>query len=397
MNIKSTNHYKIVFKPTMELTFVKKTTIIALEWISKMETTIQGGRVMVKIRLIMADTDERYINRLSDYIAFHYANQFEISIFTDPEILEEYVQTNSAHCIVATRDFLKLHEGINSKAAFLLLHDGSELDEDYNVRTIAKYQNVENIIKEIKTASADKIGFVPSQEADGNMKLYLAEKIAGGTGTTTVAIAFARYLAKKGKRVLYLNMELYGSIKNVLSGGAARDFSDVIYLLKSQKGNMELKIEGIVQADVYGVNYIEPCKMPADLLSLTKADMELLLDTFAKSGKYDYLIIDREFGLSDMDYFLRRRAYRMLYVSSGLAVQNDKFDKAMAALRLYEQKNDVALKEKMLLIYNKYSNRRSHKWEDGMQEVLGFPKLDAADDNEIVEELSAKEGFQTLM
>ena len=86
---------------------------------------------MVKIRLIMADTDERYINRLSDYIVFHYANQFEISIFTDPEILEEYVQTNSAHCIVATRDFLKLHEGINSKAAFLLLHDGSELDEDY--------------------------------------------------------------------------------------------------------------------------------------------------------------------------------------------------------------------------------------------------------------------------
>ena len=51
----------------------------------------------------------------------------------------------------------------------------------------------------------------------------------------------------------------------------------------------------------------------------------------------------------------------------------------------------------MLLIYNKYSNRRSHKWEGGMQEVLGFPKLDAADDNEIVEELSAKEGFQTLM
>lgn len=87
----------------------------------------------------------------------------------------------------------------------------------------------------------------------------------------------------------------------------------------------------------------------------------------------------------------------MLYVSSGLAVQNDKFDKAMAALRMYEQKNDVALKEKMLLIYNKYSNRRSHKWEGDMQEVLGFPKLDAADDNEIVEELSAKEGFQTLM
>ena len=188
---------------------------------------------------------------------------------------------------------------------------------------------------------------MPSQGADGKMKIYLAESIAGGTGTTTVAIAFARFLARKGKRVLYLNLETLGSVGSIFQNDGGRDFSDVLYLLKSQKGNLELKIDGIVQKDVAGVNYIKPCAMAMDLLSLKDADIELLLEVLEQSGKYDYVIIDREFGLSETNFVLRKKAHRLLYVSSGLPTQNGKFEKATAALTMYAEKNGVALKEKV--------------------------------------------------
>jgi MinD-like ATPase involved in chromosome partitioning or flagellar assembly len=352
---------------------------------------------MTKIRLILADTDERYLNRLSDYIAFHYADQFEISIFTEPKILPEFVASNHFHCMLATYEFLEGLEATDTRAAFLLLYDGGSLPDKYEGKVVSKYQNVEQIIREIKTASADKIGYVPSGQTDGRMKLYLAESIAGGTGTTTIAIAFSRFLVRRGLRVLYLNLETNGSVENIFGQEPGHDFSDVLYLLKSQKGNLELKIDGIVHKDAAGVDYIEPCRMAMDLQSLKEADMELLLEVLEQGGRYDYVIIDREFGLTEADFALRRKVHRLLYVSSGLPTPNRKFEKAKTALSMYSEKSGAALEEKVLFVYNQYSNRRSRKWEGGFPEALGFPRLEITDENGIIEELSKKEEFSALM
>lgn len=353
---------------------------------------------MTKIKLIIADTDEKYLNRLSDYIAFHYADQFEIGIFTEPDMLPQFIAANSFHCLIATREFLKPLEKTEIKGAFLLLYDGGELPEQCDVKYVSKYQNIENIIKEIKTVSADKIGFVPHNDSDGReMKIYLAESIAGGTGTTTVAIAFARYLVRRGMKVLYLNLETVGYVGSVFPQNGTHSFSDALYLLKSQKGNLELKIDGIVQKDASGVDYIEPCRMAMDLQSMKDTDINLLLDVLAKSGKYDYVIIDRAFGLSESDFALRTKAHHLLYVTSGFPTQNGKFEKARTALAMYAEKNNVPMIEKVLLVYNQYSNRRSSKMVGGFQEVLGFPKLEAADEGAVVDELAKKDGFVTLM
>jgi Mrp family chromosome partitioning ATPase len=352
---------------------------------------------MTKIRLILADTDERYLSRFSDYIVFHYADQFEVSVFTEPAILREYAAANAFHCMLASGEFLDVLAQAKEKAACLLLYDGESLPENYEGKVVRKYQNVEQIIREVKTASADRIGFVPSAQADGRMKLYLAEGIAGGCGTTTVAIAFARFLARRGKRVLYLNLETNGFAGSIFKTDGGHDFSDILYLLKSQKGNLELKIDGIVQKDAAGVDYIAPCRIAMDLQSLKKADMELLLEVLGQGGRYDYVIIDRNFGLAELDFALREKAHRMIYVSSGLPTQNGKFEKAKTALDMYSEKNGVALGEKVLLVYNQYSNRRSRKWEDGFQEVLGFPRIEADNENVIVEELANKDGFSALM
>lgn len=352
---------------------------------------------MTKIKLIIADTDERYLNRLSDYIAFHYADQFEISVFSEPALLSGFLATNSVHCLLATGEFLEALKDTELKTAFLLLYEGGDFPEKCDVNYVLKYQNVENILREIKTVSADKIGFVPSNASSGGMKLYLAESVAGGTGTTTVAVAFSRFLVHKGKRVLYLNLEPFGSVGNIFRQNGEHDFSDVLYLLKSQKGNLELKIDGIIQKDAAGVDYIAPCRMAMDLQSLKAADMELLLDVLEQSGRYEYVIIDRAFGLSEEDFSLRKKAYRLLYVTSGFPTQNDKLEKAKAVFSMYAEKSGTALEDKALLVYNKYSNRCSRKWEGGFQEVLGFPKVEAVDENAVVEELAKKEGFASLM
>jgi MinD-like ATPase involved in chromosome partitioning or flagellar assembly len=352
---------------------------------------------MIKIRLIIADTDERYLNRLSDYIVFHYADQFEISIFTDPEILPDLATLNSFHCVLATSEFMESLNDVNVKAAFLLLYDGGSLPENYEGKFVSKYQNVEHIIKEIKTVSADKIGFIPYGQEESRLKIYLAEGVAGGTGTTTIAIAFARYLVRSGKRVLYLNLEANGCIDSIFNKEGNHDFSDVLYLLKAQKGNLELKIDGIVQKDFSGVDYIEPCRIAMDLQSLKEDDIKLLLEVLEKGGKYDYVIMDRDFGLSEVDFALREKAHHLIYVSSGLPMQNSKFKKAHTALSMYEEKTGASICKKVLLVYNQYSNRRSKKLDGIFEEITGFPKIEAADENGVVEELVKKDGFAALM
>ena len=83
---------------------------------------------------------------------------------------------------------------------------------------------------------------------------------SGGVGTSSMAAACAVHYAMQGKKVLYLNLEKFGSADVFFSGEGQFDMSDIIYTLKSKKTNLALKLESCVKQDISGVYFYSQSK-----------------------------------------------------------------------------------------------------------------------------------------
>ena len=83
--------------------------------------------------------------------------------------------------------------------------------------------------------------------ANTNCKVLLFTGIEGGTGASSAAAACALYFAQNGKRVLYLNIEKFGSADMFFYGEGQYTMSDIVYNIKSKKSNLSLKLESSVK------------------------------------------------------------------------------------------------------------------------------------------------------
>ena len=65
-----------------------------------------------------------------------------------------------------------------------------------------------------------------------------------------MAVSFARYFAKCGKKTLYFNTEELGDSSIYFMGEGQFSFDDLIYAVKSKKANMTLKFESTVNCSI---------------------------------------------------------------------------------------------------------------------------------------------------
>ena len=115
-----------------------------------------------------------------------------------------------------------------------------------------------------------------------------------------MAASYAVYCAKKGKKVLYLNLEKFGSSDLFFSAEGQFDMSDVIFALKSKKTNLSIKLESCVKQDVTGVYFYSQTKNSLDMLELQLEEKTRLVSEIKLSGIYDVVIVDTDFGF-DID------------------------------------------------------------------------------------------------
>ena len=121
-----------------------------------------------------------------------------------------------------------------------------------------------------------------------------------------MAASCAVHYAKKGRKVLYLNLEQFGSSDLFFDAEGQFDMSDVIFALKSKKANLAIKLESCVKQDVSGVYFYSQTKNPLDMLELNMEEKTRLISEIKLSGVYDIIIVDADFGVdSDNLKFLK--------------------------------------------------------------------------------------------
>ena len=353
----------------------------------------------MKIKLAILEKDVHYLRRIASVLETKYADKFEVYSFTDPNIALSSLDGTKIDVLVANDAFDIDTDKLPKRCSFAYFADTSDISTIKEQRAICKFQKVELIYKQILSLYSEKAGSISGLNFDDdNVKIFLFASPCGGVGTSSMAAACAQYFAAQGMRVLYLNIEKFGSSDTFFSADGQFDMSDVIFALKSKKANLSLKLESSVKQDPKGVFFYSQSKIALDMQELNSEEVIRLISELKLTGSYDYIVIDADFTI-DKDYLqICRQAHALVWVGDGSEISDTKIFRAYAALSALEQNEDLPLVNRIYLIYNKFSNKTSRMVADvGIKSIGGAPRYEHASAKQILTQLSDMEMFNKIV
>lgn len=342
----------------------------------------------MKIKVAILDDNKEYLARISAAFTNRFSDKLEIYSFSDLETALLSLRSNRANVFIASDTFDVDTDRVPKRCGFAYFVDSSGIETLKGKPAICRYQRVETIYKEILGIFSDispDFGF----EGGENGIVALFVSASGGSGSSTVAAAFAKRQAMKGKRVLYLNLEHFGSADMFFEGDGQFGLSDVIFAVKSKKSNLSLKMESYIKVDPSGVGFYSAVKNPLDINEINCDDIANIISAIKAMSAYDIIVVDADFSVSKESIELMRQSAVTVFVSEATELSNSKFLRAFSALDTYEQQKDVSVTGKVALIYNKVGSASGTALSEVPVKVCGaIPQIVGFKERQTVNEVA---------
>ena len=353
----------------------------------------------MKIKLAILEKDQNYLNRIVSVFGTKYADKFQIYSFTDLDVAFSTLETAKIEALVASDAFEIDVSKLPKRCGFAYFVDSADVDTLNGQRAICKFQKADLIYKQILSIYSENAGNVSGLKfGEDTSKIIFFQPVSGGVGASSMAAACAMHLAAKGKRTLYLNLEMFGSSNIFFEAEGQFDISDIIFALKSKKANLSMKLESCVKQADNGVFFYSQSKIALDMMELTSEDITRLISELQLIGSYDYIIVDTDFSLDRDALKILRKAHAIVWVGDGSEISNIKLFRAFNALNTLEENVDSPLPNRIVLLYNKFSNKTSKMiGEIGIKNIGGAPRFEHATSDQVLEQLASKDMFDAIM
>lgn len=353
----------------------------------------------MKIKLAILEKDQSYLNRIVSVFGTKYADKFQIYSFTDIDVAYATLETAKIEVLIANDAFEIDVKKLPKRCGFAYFVDSADVEMLNGQRVICKFQKADLIYKQILSIYSENAGNVSGLKfGDDSSKIIFFQPVSGGVGASSMAAACAMHFAAKGKKTLYLNLERFGSTNAFFSAEGQFDMSDIIFALKSKKTNLAMKLESCVKQAENGVCFYDQSKIALDMMELTAEDIMRLISELQLTGSYDYIIVDTDFSIDRESLKIYRKAHTIVWVGDGSEVSNAKLFRAFNALNILEQNADSPIPNRLVLIYNKFSNKTSQMLSEiGIKNIGGAPRFEHATSEQVLAQLSAKDMFDAIM
>lgn len=350
----------------------------------------------MKIKIAILENDKLYLERLMLHFSKYYADKLEVYTYSQPESLAADIGNVHFEVLLAAEQFGKKLPELPENLGLIYLVEQNDIEKIEDVSVVGKYQKPEQIYRQILGIYSMKMDKKFSKKNAGNMSchLYMVTSPAGGSGTSTIAVALAKYLAQNGKKVLYFSLEKNGVSDLFFDTTGQTGFSEIIYLLKSRKANIALRAESIVQHDGSGVYYFEQCRNILDMEELNKEDIINLVNEICMLSDYEYVVIDMQMSFVESHLYIAERADMILTVCDGSAIGLKKLEQFVKAVEIVDKQQAKSIKARMNLLYNKFSSKNGVLYQDEQIPVLGgIQKIEGVDEKAVVDQIVAKQLF----
>lgn len=352
----------------------------------------------MKIKLAILDKDQNYLNGMVSTFGVRYADKLEIYSFTNAEAAISSLDSARIDVFLVDQSFDINPKLLPKRCGFAYFVDSVDIETINDRPAICRFQKADLIYRQILSIySENAVNVSGIKLGDDSSKIIIFSSPCGGVGTSTLAAACAQHYSEKGKKTLYLNLEKYGSSDLFFSGEGQFDMSDIIFALKSKKANLSLKLESCVKQDSRGVYFYSQPKIALDMLELTTEDILRLVSEINLSGVYDYIILDIDFEIIADLRKLFLHSLAIVWIGDGSVISNCKIARAYTALSTKEQAEDVPITNRILLIYNKFSNKSSKTVGlEELKNIGGAPFYKGATEEQLLGVLSKMDMFDKI-
>ncbi|WP_195986090.1 hypothetical protein [Clostridium sp. D33t1_170424_F3] len=296
----------------------------------------------MKIQLLIATQDTDYSDHLSAVLLDKYAKSFEVSTCSSAARLSEMLSAHRYDAALLDPE-LAAEKPLKEVALPLLLWDeitgaGAQTESFGAVR---KYQRVSAIVEDVLGKYAGISGKKEFPES-GSAHVAAVWSPAGGTGKTTVALAYAAQCVANGKQTVYLDLEYFSSVPVYFSN----DGKSISEAFGKQGGNLVLLLQSIRrQDDGSGIFYFCRPNNYDDMNVLSVRDVQELVAAAASGA--DEVVLDLSAACDERCRSLLKLADTVLAVVDGSQKCRVKWEQFCSQHDLFEQ-----IRPKCILVGN---------------------------------------------
>lgn len=251
---------------------------------------------MKGVRLVLCDTEEEYAQHMTEFLQAHKEIPWEVYAYTDIGDFKKSLQrkeTEFPFVLIAenayTEEVRALTVNYPQEKRILLNESGRVCFPE--IRNINKYQEAENVYKEILGVYVEEVQkALPRLSRGSHTRLIGMYSPVKRCLQTTFALTLGQIMAQS-KRTLYLNFEHYAGITELLPEVQTRDLTDLIFFLNTDQEKFLLRMQTILQKKGE-MDYIPPVRAGSNLLEVSAGEWLDMLKRIGESGEYEYVILD---------------------------------------------------------------------------------------------------------
>lgn len=350
------------------------------------------------MRILLLDQNTDYSQRFKHYIGKKYA-ALQIVVCDNLDAVKQQLKEEVFDVVLFDSAFDKAEPaeiGIpEEQTAFVYISETNEVVNGQE--TIFKYSSVTELYTKICSVYEKKKKRLVKDEkktkADDGSEENAAKVITflpvhGGAGSSTVAAACAASLAAEDA-VLYLNLEQRPSDSVFFSGEGKTGISDILSTLKTKyqlKGLM-MDIEQAIQKDqrlgCENLSYIKGYSNIMDCSYMNAQSIDALLGTLREHFDFRYIIIDADFIVGPQLQKLIYSSDKLVFVSSGSDVSNEKLKKIQRYLEILARDEDNIVPPSYLVLNQYYGMNDEASIAKDMEIIGRFSRYRTDDQSRI--------------
>lgn len=233
----------------------------------------------------LLDKDEQYAYRFMNYVNDKRLMPYEVVMFTQKALLEEYIKETRVELLLASEVVENKEKFGENVGTIIKLSEENGEDQE----CVYKYQSMDALVKEIMC----KIG---RRNPEGRLtgigvkaRVYGVYSPVGRNYKTTLALALAQ-CAARNQRTLYLNLEEFCGIE-VLIDDMGSNMSELLYYFRNNKDRLAARIGQGVRT-LAGFDYIPVCATPEDYEEVMPQEWVEFFRFLISNGDYETVVID---------------------------------------------------------------------------------------------------------
>ncbi|MFI3172043.1 MAG: hypothetical protein R3Y58_06740 [Eubacteriales bacterium] len=328
--------------------------------------------------LAICDEQVAYTDFLTKQLLRMEENVFHVCRFTTMEQLQAYASDHEITCLLVSELYEEVIQEVEARQYFsftiqkikarLRPSEGGSRQVKY----IYRYQSVESIYQQIVEAITletnekenDKIG-----EKEVQARLIGVYNPVHRNGQTTFARALANIQGRRGRRVLYLNMEEYAGIQDS-ERDERGDLGEVLYYLKQDIKSINFRLASFTKR-VESYDVVLPMEMSQELRKISYEEWATFLEQILERSGYEIIILDLDSCILGILEILElcTQIYMPLRNGNGGDEKRKQFLNNLEKLQKYDLHNKILYME-VEELHGETILERQHILEEKIEERL---------------------------